>query len=197
MKAVKQGFRMRILRDQGKIQKICVIPAVLMLFAALPAELFSNLRKPSQRTIELTERLVIAESDTKSLHGLKIWIPLPKEDPYQRSKIMAIESRIPHVMTQDPDFGNPMLYFESKNDLNHDVVIEIKHRIVRKEQLVLERSSEPNPNHVKPASPAAYLSPRGLESGDPQDRVGTLGRHQRSSAKSPGHLSVRLGPHAI
>ena len=93
------------------------------------------------------------------------------ENAYQKTKILAITSSLSHKRTEDPDFGNRLLYFESKKDLKNPLVIEVKYLITRNEQLVLESGSNSNlKDKTGPASLAAYLLPRGLEATDPSIR---------------------------
>src|SRR5260370_8769633 len=43
---------------------------------------------------------------------LRVWIPLPKSDPYQAITGLKIESPFPYAEHRDPEYGNEYLYFQ-------------------------------------------------------------------------------------
>src|SRR5260370_22897872 len=81
--------------------------ALAVLGAAWSARLQTN---PS-RNFEFTylTRILASPLGAKTL---RIWIPLPKSDPYQAISDLKIESPFPYAKHRDPEYGNEYLYLQ-------------------------------------------------------------------------------------
>src|SRR5437899_5246817 len=81
---------------------------LVILCMAASAPLRTNV---SSRNFEFTYQMTIPASpaDAKTL---RIWIPLPKSDPYQAISDLKIESPFPYAKHRDPEYGNEYLYLQ-------------------------------------------------------------------------------------
>ncbi len=70
----------------------------------------SQTNRPS-RNFEFTYLTRIPASPLAA-KTLRIWIPLPKSDPYQAISGLKIESPFPYAKHRDPEYGNEYLYLQ-------------------------------------------------------------------------------------
>ncbi len=82
--------------------------ALAVLGAAFAAPSQTN---RSSRNFEFTYLTKIPPSPLGA-KTLRIWIPLPKSDPYQAITGLKIESPFPYAEHRDPEYGNEYLYFQ-------------------------------------------------------------------------------------
>ena len=82
--------------------------ALAVLGAAWSAR--SQTNRPS-RKFEFTylTRILASPLGAKTL---RIWIPLPKSDPYQAISDLKIESPFPYAKHRDPEYGNEYVYLQ-------------------------------------------------------------------------------------
>lgn len=115
------------------------------------------------RSIEFMEKISVPIP--KQSKNIQIWIPLPPNDSYQQAEILNVESPYPYRITKDRDFGNQLLYIESKSsDKDQNLNIKVLYKIVRYEQRILNRRSNSELlNRQAPLLVSSYLKSRGLE----------------------------------
>lgn len=116
----------------------------------------------SERAIELTEKLKI--NLPESAKKVRIWIPVPADNDYQKTKLLKVESPFSYRKSEDSLFHNRLLYFDLKNLRKAGAEIQVTYQIVRKEERALEPPVQKT--IVKDSDPLPiekYLEPRGLE----------------------------------
>lgn len=68
---------------------------------------------------------------------LRIWIPLPKSDPYQAISSLKIESPFPYAKHHDPEYGNEYLYLQVPvASVNSLAEVRVDFQVARQEHRV-------------------------------------------------------------
>lgn len=134
-----------------------------VFLAGISWAVLQNDKGPSARSVEFTEKVSIPL--VKGDSHLRVWIPVPINDAYQKTEILHVESSYPYRMAEDKDFGNRVLYFEAEAPAKvRNIEIEVLYKINRKEQRGLDGAPHEAGAIVQPAFlVSAYLEPRGLE----------------------------------
>ena len=127
-----------------------VVPAALVLLSTTWSDPDSG-ESLGIRSVELTETVRLDIPPGKRTTAL--WIPRPPSDSYQTVELLGVDSPWPSHATADPDFGNPLLYFEAKSPSAGTVDIRLRYR-TRREQAWPVPGKEP--------VPAIFRKPRGL-----------------------------------
>lgn len=107
-------------------------------------------------SIKITETLKLKLS--RDARRVKIWIPLPATDRYQRIENLHIKSPWQYNIEKETDFGNEFLFIESNSMFGEFHEIEVEYFIVRQEQ----RGFDPD-NSTRLSPTKLYLQERGLE----------------------------------
>jgi hypothetical protein len=99
--------------------RLRVLSSLLLLFfpaCQLAAQATSNAQKfsPPTRTFRFTYNLTVKDipSGTKRV---RVWIPVPQTDQHQTVRVLAIKAPVKTRMTQEPEYGNRMMYAEIQN----------------------------------------------------------------------------------
>lgn len=140
----------RVLRGR-RAGPLVVTLAVLALGLAAWARL--NLQKNAPaRSLELVETVRLTLPPGR--RSVRLWVPRLPNDSFQTAELLEVDSPWPHQEGQDPDFGNPILYFEPKPVKPGTVEIRLRYRVTRREQ------NRPIPQ-TEPVS-SLFRTPRGL-----------------------------------
>src|SRR6266853_3038766 len=70
-----------------------------------------------------------------STHAVKIWIPLPRNDVYQRAGDVKVDSTIPHQIVKLERDGNRAVFFSSEGPFDKPIKAKIKFEATRREQI--------------------------------------------------------------
>ena len=84
------------------------------------------------RSLELTETVRLSIPPGK--RSARLWVPRLPNDSFQTAELLEVDSPWPHQASVDPDFGNPLLYFEPVAIKPGKVEIRLRYRLTRKEQ---------------------------------------------------------------
>lgn len=115
-----------------------------------------------ERSFEFLENLSFAFPENSQ--EVRVWIPLPASDPYQETKVLYVNSPFKYEISQDPEFGNRMFYFDIKpSPGKRDAVIKIRYSIKRKERRSASTQSPRLQEKNERMSLKGYLESRGLE----------------------------------
>ena len=109
------------------------------------------------RVFELTE--VLRLRLPSSAGDLKLWIPQPGNDPYQKTELAEVRSPWPHRLARDPDFGNSLLFIQGAAPYPREVEVRLRYRVKRLEQRGWDPQSRRKEDSLKLA---LHLKPRGL-----------------------------------
>jgi transglutaminase-like putative cysteine protease len=74
-------------------------------------------------------RYVAHLDDLPQGKSLRLWIPIPSDDPHQEIGELQVEAPWPHRITRDPAHGNRTLYFEGQG--SGDATITVRYAVRR------------------------------------------------------------------
>ena len=96
---------------------------------------------------------------------VRVWVPVPQTDEHQTVRVLAVKVPVKTRMTQEPEYGNRMMYAEIQNSPPGKAEFTIEYKITRREYsrgdyLQLKRTDQ-KPS-VVPASMSRLISPDSL-----------------------------------
>ena len=101
------------------------------------------------KAVELKIRYVTEIQKPPKRKGIRIWIPLPVNDPGQEITDLSLESRLPYRITEDPVYGNRMAYMETERVEGGERFV-MSFRIKRKAVGVVQDDTDPS-RDLKPS----------------------------------------------
>jgi len=114
-----------------------VLSSLLLLFlrtSQLTAQATSNTEKfsPPTRTFRFTYNFTVKDipSDAKRL---RVWVPVPQTDQHQTVRVLAIKAPVKTRMTQDPEYGNRIMYAEIQNSIAGKAEFTLEYKVTRRE----------------------------------------------------------------
>jgi transglutaminase-like putative cysteine protease len=117
--------------------KLRVLSSLLVLSLAacqLAAQTASKLEKfsPASRTFRFTYNFTVKNipSGTKRV---RVWVPVPQTDQHQTVRILALKAPAKTRITQEPEYGNRMLYAEIQNPSMENAQFSLEYEIKRRE----------------------------------------------------------------
>ncbi len=117
--------------------KLRVLSSLLLLFlrtSQLAAQATSNTEKfsPPTRTFRFTYNFTVKDipSDAKRL---RVWVPVPQTDQHQTVRVLAIKAPVKTRMTQDPEYGNRIMYAEIQNSIAGKAEFTLEYKVTRSE----------------------------------------------------------------
>ena len=160
--------------------------SVLIAMTAIicaPSLSFADEAPSQERQIRFIYQTEIGPIDAAA-SSLKVWIPLPREDAFQRVSKVSVDSAIPGKIVDQRSQGNRLVYFEASKPLPPTLAINITTDVTRtQESADLQRAalirSESYDGRV-----AEYLQPDQL--------VPTTGRIATISADLDDHSATPL-----
>ena len=98
------------------------------------AQATSNVEKfsPPTRTFLLTYNFTVKDIPSGA-RRVRVWVPVPESDKYQAVRVLAIKAPGKTRMTQDPEYGNRMMYAEVQNSARGEAEFTLEYRITRRE----------------------------------------------------------------
>ncbi len=82
--------------------------------------------------------------------GIGIWVPIPCNDQEQEHPPVAVESGIPHRITEDTRWGNRMAFFETETVSEGEKII-LRYEVQRKTSAVIIDKDEDPKKHLIPS----------------------------------------------
>lgn len=113
---------------------------------------------PPTRTVLVTETLKMIPQPGQ--RRLRVWIPLPATNPAQEVKLVGVHAPWPYRLTQDPEFGNPLVFIEGSAPMPEPLEITLQYQVTRSQQRGW-RASRPSQEPDEEVS-HLYRTPRGL-----------------------------------
>jgi transglutaminase-like putative cysteine protease len=117
--------------------RLKVLTSLLLAFfpaLQLSAQATSNAHKfsPPARTFRFTYNFTVKDipSDAKRV---RVWIPVPQTDSHQTVRVLAIKAPVKTRMTQDPEYGNRIMYAEVQNPAAGKAEFTLEYKITRRE----------------------------------------------------------------
>jgi transglutaminase-like putative cysteine protease len=121
---------------------------------------------------------------------VRVWVPVPQTDQHQTVRVLAVKAPAKTRMTQDPEYGNRIMYAEIQNPVSGKAEFNLEYKITRREYsrgdyAQLERTDQ-NPTVVL-ASMNRLIAPDALIPTDGKIKelaVEVTGSHRGTVAKA-------------
>jgi transglutaminase-like putative cysteine protease len=149
--------------------KLRVLSALLLLFfpaCHLAAQATSNARKFTSpaRTFRFTYNFTVKDIPSQAKR-VRVWIPVPQTDQHQTVRVLSVKAPVKTRMTQEPEYGNRMMYAEFQNPAPGKAEFTLEYKITRREysrgDYVQLKRTDQKPN-VVPASMSRLIAPGSL-----------------------------------
>jgi transglutaminase-like putative cysteine protease len=103
---------------------------VCQLAAQAPAK--TQKFSPPSRTFRFTYNFTVKDipSGTKRV---RVWVPVPQTDRHQSVRVLSIKAPGKTRMTQEPEYGNRMMYAEFQNSAAGNAEFTLEYEITRRE----------------------------------------------------------------
>jgi transglutaminase-like putative cysteine protease len=129
-------------------------------------------------------------------HELRLWVPLPYEDPYQSISGLRIEAPVPHETRHEPEYGNRYAYFVfDAAHLKDPFDIEVTFHVSRLEHRVPLRPAADPPSESGSPEVAHFLQPDRLVPIDGQ--IAELSRQQTAGVTDPLEKARKIYDYVI
>jgi transglutaminase-like putative cysteine protease len=117
--------------------RLRVLSLLLLLFfpaCLLTAQGASNAKKfsPPSRTFRFTYNFTVKDIPSGAKR-VRIWIPVPQTDQHQTVRVLAVEAPVKTQITQEPQYGDRMIYAEIQNPLSGKAEFALEYKITRRE----------------------------------------------------------------
>src|SRR5260370_39014526 len=63
---------------------------------------------------------------------LRVWVPVPQTDPHQTVRVLTVKAPVKTRMTQEPEYGNRMMYAEIQNSAAGKTEVTLEEKITRR-----------------------------------------------------------------
>ena len=117
--------------------KMPVLPWLLLLFFPayqLAAQSPSNAEKfsPPARTFRFTYNVTVKDVPSGAKR-VRVWIPVPQTDQHQSVRVLSVKAPVKTRVTQEPEYGNRMMYAEIENPAAGKAEFTLEYNITRRE----------------------------------------------------------------
>src|ERR1700737_3856265 len=132
---VKISLHVRRLRSVSV--KLRVLSSLLLLFfpaCQLAAQATSNAQKfsPPARTFRFTYNFTVKDIPSGAKR-VRAWVPVPQTDQHQTVRVLAVKAPVKTRTTQEPEYGNRMMYAEIQNSAPGKAEFTLEYKITRRE----------------------------------------------------------------
>jgi transglutaminase-like putative cysteine protease len=117
--------------------RLKVLSSLLLLFVAtgqLAAQATSNAQKfsPPTRTFHFTYNFTVKDIPSEAKR-VRVWIPVPQTDQHQTVRVLGVKAPVKTRLTQEPEYGNRMMYAEIQNSAPGKAEFTLEYKITRRE----------------------------------------------------------------
>jgi transglutaminase-like putative cysteine protease len=122
--------------------KLRVLLSLLLLFflvnqfpaSELAAHTTSNAQKfsPPARTFRFTYAFTIKDIPSGAKQ-VRVWVPIPQTDQHQTVRVVTVKAPGKTRMTQEPEYGNRMMYAEIQNSPAGKAEFTLEYEVTRRE----------------------------------------------------------------
>ena len=114
-----------------------VLSALLLLLVPacqLAAQTTSNAPKfsPPKRTFRFTYNFTVKDIPSGAKR-VRVWVPVPQTDQHQTVRVLAIKAPAKPRMTQEPEYGNRMVYVEMPTSAAGKAEFSLQYEVTRRE----------------------------------------------------------------
>jgi transglutaminase-like putative cysteine protease len=148
--------------------RLRILPSLVLFFPVwqLAAQATSNPKKfsPPSRTFRFTYNFTVKDIPSQAKR-VRVWVPVPQTDQHQTVRILAVKAPVKTRTTQEPEYGNRMIYAEIENPSAGKAEFTLEYKVTRREcargeYAQLERADlKPS---VVPASMSRLIAPDNL-----------------------------------
>jgi transglutaminase-like putative cysteine protease len=150
--------------------KLRILPSLLLLSLAAcqlaAAQDTANTQKfsPPSRTFRFTYNFTVKDIPSGAKQ-VRVWVPVPHTDQHQTVRIVSIKAPEKTQMTQEPEYGNRMMYAEIQNPAAAKAEFTLEYEVTRREYsrgdyAQLERADQKPA--LMPASMNRFVAPDNL-----------------------------------
>ena len=117
--------------------KLRVLSSLLLLFLSaclLAAQSASKSKSfsPPSRTFRFTYTFTVKDIPSGAKR-VRVWVPVPKTDEHQTVRVLAIKAPVKTRITQEPEYGNRMMYAEIENPAADKAEFTLEYQVKRRE----------------------------------------------------------------
>lgn len=117
--------------------KLRVLSSLLLLVfpvCQLAAQAASNAQKfsPSSRTFHFTYSFTVKDIPSGAKR-VRVWVPVPQTDQHQTVRVLAVKAAVKTRMTQEPEYGDRMMYAEIENPAPGKAEFTLEYKVTRRE----------------------------------------------------------------
>jgi len=116
--------------------RLRILSSLLLLFpvSQSTAQANSNAQKfsPPARTFHFTYNFTVKDIPPGAKQ-VRVWVPVPQTDPRQTVHVLAVKAPVTTRMTQEPEYGNRMMYAEIQNPAPGKAEFTLDYKITRRE----------------------------------------------------------------
>lgn len=117
--------------------KLRILSSLLLLFFPvyqLAAQATSNAEKfsPPARTFRFTYNFTVKDIPSGA-NRVRVWVPVPQTDQHQTVRVLAVKAPAKTQMTQEPEYGNRMMYAEIQNSATGKAEFSLEYEVTRRE----------------------------------------------------------------
>ncbi len=117
--------------------RLRILSSLLLLsfsVCQLAAQATSNAQKfsPPSRTLRFTYNVTVKDIPSGAKR-VRVWIPVPHTDDHQTVRVLAVKAPVKTRMTQEPEYGNRMMYAEIQNPAAGKAEFTLEYKITRRE----------------------------------------------------------------
>lgn len=145
--------------------KLRVLQSLLPLFflvsqfsvCQLAAQAASSAQKfsPPARTFRFTYHFTVKDIPSEAKR-VRVWVPVPQTDQHQSVRILAVKAPGKTKMTQEPEYGNRIMYAEIQNFATGKAEFTLEYEVTRREY------SRGDYAQLKQADPAPVVVPASM-----------------------------------
>ena len=117
--------------------RLRILSSLLLLFfpaCQLVAQVSSNPQKfsPPARTFRFTYNFTVKDIPPGAKR-VRVWVPVAHTDQHQTVRVLAVKAPVKTQMTQEPEYGNRMMYAEIQNPAADKAEFTIEYEVTRHE----------------------------------------------------------------
>jgi transglutaminase-like putative cysteine protease len=118
--------------------KLRVLSSLLLLFlfpvCQSTAQAPSQTQKfsPPSRTFRFTYNFTVKDIPAGA-KSVRVWVPVPHSDQHQTVRVLSVKAPVKTRMTEEPEFGNRMIYAEIPNPASPKAEFTFVYEVTRRE----------------------------------------------------------------
>src|SRR5215469_3953919 len=87
---------------------------------------------PATRSFRFTYNFTVKDIPSGA-KLVRVWVPVPQTDQHQTVRVLTVKAPVKTQMTQEPEYGNRMMYGESLNPATAKAEFTLEYEVTRHE----------------------------------------------------------------